>query len=68
MSDNLIKINKIDDKFVMYFVSLLMNPDFINSQYKKFDLELLHNVSDKSIFMDLYILMKNIEVIDIVNN
>ena len=55
--NNLIKINKIDDKFVMYFVSLLMNPDFINSQYKKFDLELLHNVSDKSIFMDLYILM-----------
>ncbi len=57
--NNLSKINKIDDKFVMYFVSLLMNPDFINSQYKKFDLELLQNISDKSIFMDLYRLMTN---------
>lgn len=54
---NLIKINQIDDKFVMYFVSLLMNPIFISSQYKEFDLELLQNVIDKSIFMDLYILM-----------
>lgn len=57
--NNLIKINKIDDKFVMHFVSLLMNPDFISSQYKKFDLELLQNISDKSIFMDLYRLMSN---------
>lgn len=54
---NLIKINEIDDRFVMYFVSLLMNPAFINSSYKKFDLELLQNVVDKSIFMDLYRLM-----------
>ena len=51
---NLIKINKIDDKFVMHFVSLLMKPDFINSPYKNFDLELLQSISDKSIFMDLY--------------
>ena len=57
---NLIKINEIDDKFVMYFVSLLMNPDFINSQYKKFDLELLQSISDKSIFMDLYSLMSDV--------
>ena len=55
--DNLVKINKIDDNFVMYFVSLLMNSTFINSQYKKFDLELLQNISDKSIFLDLYHLM-----------
>ena len=38
----------------MYFVSLLMNSTFINSQYKKFDLELLQNTSDKSIFIDLF--------------
>lgn len=56
---NLIKINKIDDKFVMYFVSLLMNPDFINSPYKDFDLELLQSISSKPIFMDLYSLMTN---------
>lgn len=55
--NNLVKINKIDDNFVMYFVSLLMNSTFINSQYKKFDLELLQNTSDKSIFIDLYHLM-----------
>lgn len=55
--NNLIKINKIDDYFVMHFVSLLMNQMFLNSQYKKFDLELLQSVSNKSIFMDLYRLM-----------
>ena len=55
--DNLIKINKVDDKFVMHYVSLLMKPDFINSPYKIFDLELLQSISDKSIFMDLYRLM-----------
>lgn len=54
---NLIKINQIDDKFVMHFVSLLMNLNFINSPYKNFDLELLQSVSDKAIFMDLYRLM-----------
>jgi len=55
--NNLVKINEIDDKFVMHFVSLLMNKDFLNSQYKDFDLELLQKVTDKSIFMDLYRLM-----------
>ena len=54
---NLIKINEIDDELVMHFVSLLMNPNFINSPYKDFDLELLQSISSKSIFMDLYILM-----------
>lgn len=54
---NLIKINKIDDELVMHFVSLLMNPNFINSPYKDFDLELLQSISSKSIFMDLYRLM-----------
>lgn len=59
-SNNLIKINQIDDNFVMHYVSLLMNPDFINSPYKKFDLELLESVSDKLIFMDLYTLMSDV--------
>lgn len=54
---NLIRINEIDDELVMYFVSLLMNPNFINSSYKTFDLELLQSISSKPIFMDLYILM-----------
>lgn len=56
---NLIKINEIDDKFVMHFVSLLMNSDFINSPYKEFDLKLLQSISNKAIFMDLYRLMTN---------
>lgn len=57
--NNLIMINKIDDKFVMHVVALLMNPNFINSPYKNFDLELLQKVSSKSIFMNLYSLMSN---------
>ena len=56
---NLIKISNINDKLVMHFVSLLMKPSFINSPYKDFDLELLQNISDKSIFMDLYRLITN---------
>ena len=28
---------EIDDELVMHFVSLLMNPNFINSPYKDFD-------------------------------
>ncbi|MBP3445437.1 MAG: hypothetical protein J6K23_05830 [Bacilli bacterium] len=51
------KINEIDDRFVMHIVSLLMNPTFINSPYKDFDLELLQSISSKPIFMDLYMLM-----------
>lgn len=58
-TNNLIRINQIDDKFVMHYVSLLMNPNFINSPYKKFDLELLETVSSKPIFMDLYRLMSD---------
>lgn len=56
---NLIKINKVDDEFVIHFVSILMKPYFINSPYKDFDLELLQSVSNKDIFMDLYRLMTN---------
>ncbi len=56
---NLTKINKISDKFVMYFVSILMNQNFINCQYKKFDIHLLESISDIDIFMSLYRLMIN---------
>ena len=57
--NNLKLLNEIDDHYVMYYVSLLMNPNFINSSYKKFDLELLRMVSNKKIFEDLYYLMSN---------
>lgn len=57
--NNLEIISKIDDKFVMYFVSLLMNPSFIHSPAKKFDIGLLQRISIKSIFMDLYMLMSD---------
>ena len=55
--NNLIKINQYDDKFVMHYVSLLMSPHFLNSTYKKFDLELLQNISNRAIFLDLFELM-----------
>ena len=62
---NLIKINEIDDELVMHFVSLLMNPNFINSPYKDFDLELLQSISSKPIFMDLYSLIyKGLDMVD----
>ncbi len=57
--NNLIKINEMDDRFVVDFAILLMNPNFINSQYKKFDLELLQNVDRKVVFATLCKLMKN---------
>lgn len=57
--ENLTKISKIDEKFVMHFVSLLINSDFVNSPYKRFDIELLEIITNKSIFMDLYRLMTN---------
>lgn len=51
---NLDTINEISDKFIMHYVSLLMNFDFINSEFMNYDLELLKNTSDVGIFMDLY--------------
>lgn len=57
--DNLTKINQYDDEYVMYYVSLLMNKDFINSPNKMFDLELLRLASNRAIFMDLYRLMSD---------
>lgn len=57
--DNLTKINQYDDEYVMYYVSLLMNKYFINSPYKKFDLDLLGLASNRAIFMDLYRLISD---------
>lgn len=65
---NLTMINNIDDKFVMYFVSLLMNFEFINSPYKNFDLELLQNTSNKEIFTSLYKIMSNKESINSIHH
>lgn len=62
--ENLIKINKMDDKFVMHFVALLMNSEFINSPHKNFDIELLQSISNKAIFMDLYKLMNNVSFLN----
>ena len=59
--NNLKLLNEVDDCFVMPYVSLLMNPNFINSLYKKFDLELLKIVVNKNIFNDLYYLMSDEE-------
>jgi len=56
---NLIRIIEINDRFVMHYVSLLMNPIFIKCIYKNFDLELLKRISNRSIFMDLYRLMSD---------
>lgn len=55
--NNLKKINIIDDKLVMHYVSLLMNKNFIKSKYKSYDLDLLETISDKEMFMDLYRVM-----------
>lgn len=54
---NLASINDIDDKFLKYYVKLLINHNFINSQNESFDLKLLKQISDKNIFSDLCSLM-----------
>lgn len=55
--NNLIKISNMDEKFVMHYTALLMNPQFIKSQYKEFDLKVLESITDFDIFMDLYSLI-----------
>lgn len=52
-------LNEIDDKFVMYFESLLSNKDLINSQNQDYDLALLLKVTNKDVFIDLYKLMSD---------
>lgn len=55
--NNLIKINELDDFLAMYYVSLLMNPDFLISPNKNFDLELLKSIENKEIISLLHGLM-----------
>lgn len=57
--NNLNKINKIDDVFVIHYTTLLMTPQFVKSVHKNFDLELLRSVSDASVFGRLFNLMRN---------
>ena len=52
--NNLIKMNNMDEKLVMHYAALLMNPHFLKSQYKEFDLKVLESITDFNIFMDLY--------------
>ena len=63
--NNLTKISNMDEKLVMHYTSLLMNPHFLKSQYKKFDLKVLESITDADIFMDLYILIyENLDLVD----
>lgn len=57
--NNLKKINSVDKKIVLYYTSLLMNPYFIKSPYKDFDLNFLQNIIDEDIFSDVYTLMSS---------
>lgn len=52
--NNLTKISNMDEKLVMHYTALLMNPQFIKSQYKEFDLKVLENITDL-IFLWIYI-------------
>lgn len=57
--DNLTRINKMDDKFIIDIVSIMKNTNFINSSYKNFDLDLLQSVSSEEVFRDLGKVMTN---------
>lgn len=59
--NNLKKINKIDDRLVMHYASLLMNRNFIKSKYKEYDLALLDTILNKDLFMDLYRIMTSMK-------
>lgn len=52
--ENLDIINQISGEFALYYVSLLMNKDFMNSSNRESDLQTLQKVSNKDIFIDLY--------------
>jgi len=56
---NLKLLNDIEDKYVMYFESLLSNEYLFNSKYQEQDINLLFTIKDKDIFMTLYQLMTN---------
>lgn len=52
-------LNQIDNRFVLYFESLLSNETLINSPYQQYDLDLLLTITNKDIYMDLYKIMSN---------
>ena len=52
--DNLKLLNDIDDKFVLYYETLLSNENLINSKYYEHDLNLALHIKDIEIFMDVY--------------
>lgn len=54
-------LNQIDNRFVLYFESLLSNKDLLNSPYHQYDLNLLLTITDKDIYIDLYKVMSNYE-------
>lgn len=54
-------LNQIDDKFVLYFESLLSNKFLFTSSHQKSDLELLLTVDDVDVYMDLYAVMSSKE-------
>ena len=56
----------MDERLVMHYTALLMNPYFISNQYKDFDLKVLESITDFDIFMDLYTLIY--DKLDIVDN
>ncbi len=60
--NNLIKISNMDERLVMHYTALLMNPYFISNQYKDFDLKVLESITD----FDLYTLIY--DKLDIVDN
>lgn len=55
--DNLVLLNKVEDKFVMYIENILSNEKNFNSEHQKYDIDLLLSITDKKIFMDLFRLM-----------
>lgn len=63
--NNLIKISNMDERLVMHYIALLMNPYFISNQYKDFDLKVLESITDFDIFMDLYkLIYKGLDMVD----
>ena len=54
--ENLKRLSKINDYCSRHYYALLINPLFINSNHKEFDLNLLDQISNNKIFMDLYVM------------
>lgn len=52
-------LNEMDDKYVLFFESLMSNRIFSNSKYQVYDIELLRSIADKDIFVDLYRVMSD---------